>query len=179
GGRARPRRVSGRWSEPVKPFLFVRCDAFETYGVAPAAVDAAGATPRIWDAMDASEERPDLPDVSGVVLFGSTSNVQHPGERPFIKEAAGLTCEAGQRGGPLPGLCCGAQVLAWALGADVIKAPVRELGFEPIHALPSIAADPVLGHYADGDPAFHWHEDTFELPPDATLLATGDEVPHQ
>src|SRR5262249_58543729 len=94
GGRARPRRVSGRWSEPVKPFLFVRCDAFETYGVAPAAVDAAGATPRIWDAMDASEERPDLADVSGVVLFGSTSNVEHADERPFIQEAAELTRQA-------------------------------------------------------------------------------------
>jgi GMP synthase (glutamine-hydrolysing) len=163
----------------VKPILLVRCDAFETYGVAPGALEAARATTRIWDAMDASEERPDLAEVSGVVLFGSTSNVEHADERPFIKEVADLTREAVESRVPFLGLCFGAQVLAWALGADVIKAPVRELGFEPIHVLPALADDPVLSHYAEGDPVFHWHEDTFEFPDGARLLATGDGVPHQ
>jgi GMP synthase (glutamine-hydrolysing) len=163
----------------MEPILLVRCDAFETYGVAPSALAAAGAATRIWDAVDPAEERPNLGDVSGVVLFGSTSNVEQADERPFIKEVADLTHEAVERGVPLLGLCFGAQVLAWALGADVIKAPVRELGFEPIRTLPAAVEDPVLGHYADGDPVFHWHEDTFELPEGATLLATGEGVPNQ
>ena len=30
--------------------------------------------------------------------------------------------------------------------------------------------------FDDGDVVFHWHEDTFDLPEDATLLATGDVV---
>jgi len=163
----------------VEPILFVRCDAFETYGVAPAAVEAAGATPTIWDTTQPDAERPDLADVSGVVLFGSTSNVEHADERPFIKDVADLTAEAVERGVPVLGLCFGAQVLAWALGAAVEKAPVREVGFEPLRTLPAIADDPVLGHYGDGVPVFHWHEDTFELPEGATLLATGDLVPNQ
>jgi GMP synthase (glutamine-hydrolysing) len=163
----------------VNPILFVRCDAYETYGVAPAAVEAAGATSRIWEAIDPAADRPDLTEIAGVVLFGSTSNVEHADERPFIKEVADLTREAVERSVPFLGLCFGAQVLAWALGADVVKAPVRELGFEPIRTLPPAADDRVLGHYADGDPVFHWHEDTFGLPGDATLLVTGDGVPNQ
>ena len=163
----------------MEPILLVRCDAFETYGVAPSALAAAGATTRIWEAMDPAAERPRLADVSGVVLFGSTSNVEHADERPFIKEVADLTHEAVERDVPFLGLCFGAQILAWAMGADVIKAPIRELGFEPIRTLPTAADDPVLGHYADGDPVFHWHEDTFDLPEGATLLATGDRVPNQ
>jgi GMP synthase (glutamine-hydrolysing) len=163
----------------VRPILFVRCDAYETYGVAPAAVTAAGATPLIWDTTQPDGDRPDLDDVSGVILFGSTSNVEHADERPFIKDVADLTREAVERDVPVLGLCFGAQVLAWALGAEVTRAPVRELGFEPIRALPALADDPVLGHYADGDRVFHWHEDTFELPDGATLLATGDDVAHQ
>jgi GMP synthase (glutamine-hydrolysing) len=163
----------------MEPILLVRCDAFETYGVALSAIGAAGATTRIWDATDPAEERPNLGDVSGVVLFGSTSNVEQADERPFIKDVADLTHESVERSVPLLGLCFGAQVLAWALGANVIKAPVRELGFEPIWTLAAAADDPVLSHYADGDPVFHWHEDTFELPPDATLLATGEGVPNQ
>src|SRR5438093_1495119 len=155
----------------MEPILLVRCDAFETYGVAPSALAAAGATTRIWDAVDPAAERPDLADASGVVVFGSTSNVEHADERPFIKEVADLTHEAVERGVPFLGLCFGAQILAWALGADVIKARVRELGFEPIRALPAAADDPVLSPYGDGDPVFHWHEDTFQLPEGATLLA--------
>jgi GMP synthase (glutamine-hydrolysing) len=163
----------------MDPILLVRCDAFETYGVAPAALRAAGATTRVWEAIDPAQDRPSLDAVSGVVLFGSTSNVEHADERPFIKSVADLTAETVERAIPFLGLCFGAQVLAWALGCDVVKAPVRELGFEPIHTLPGSATDPVLGHYADGDPVFHWHEDTFELPHGATLLATGDGVPNQ
>ena len=163
----------------MKPILFVRCDAFETYGVAPAAVAAAGATPTVWDTTQPDAERPRLADVSGIVLFGSTSNVEHADERPFIKDVAALTGEATERGLPVLGLCFGAQVLAWALGAEVKKSPVREVGFEPIRALPSIAEDPVLAHYRDGDRVFHWHEDTFELPDGATLLATSETVANQ
>jgi len=163
----------------MEPIVLVRCDAFETYGVALPALGAAGATTRIWEATDPDAERPNLRDASGVVVFGSTSNVEHADDRPFIKEVADLTREAVERDVPFLGLCFGAQVLAWALGADVVKAPLRELGFEPIRTLPAAADDPVLSHYADGDPVFHWHEDTFELPEGATLLATSEMVPNQ
>ena len=80
-------RLSGITLAGMEPILLVRCDAFETYGVAPSALGAAGATTRIWDATDPAEERPNLGDVSGVVLFGSTSNVEQADERPFIKRS--------------------------------------------------------------------------------------------
>ena len=39
---------------------------------------------------------------------------------------------------------------------------------------------PVLGSaFQTGDRVFQWHEDTFELPAGAELLATGDDVPIQ
>ena len=44
---------------------------------------------------------------------------------------------------------------------------------------PAAAADPLLGHYRDGDMVFQWHMDTFEPPAGATLLATGDRVRNQ
>jgi GMP synthase (glutamine-hydrolysing) len=36
-----------------------------------------------------------------------------------------------------------------------------------------------LSAFHDGDVVFHWHEDTFDLPEGATLLATGDLVQTQ
>jgi GMP synthase-like glutamine amidotransferase len=163
----------------MRPILFVRCDPLETFGIAVDAVEGAGGDVRVWEAIDPDRERPDLMDVSGVVLFGSTYNVEHADEQPFIKDLRELTREAVERGTPFLGVCFGAQVLAWALDAEVGKAPVREVGFEPIHPTPAGARDALFSHYEDGDTAFQWHMDTFQLPAGAELLVTGDGVRHQ
>jgi GMP synthase (glutamine-hydrolysing) len=56
---------------------------------------------------------------------------------------------------------------------------VREVGFEPIHPTPAAADDPLISHLNEGDMEFQWHMDTFELPPGAELLVTGDGVANQ
>jgi GMP synthase (glutamine-hydrolysing) len=158
--------------------LFVRCDASETFGVAPASVRGAGGTFDVWDALG-EEPRPDLDGVGGVVVFGSTFNVEHADEQPFIKETAEVIRESVDRGVPFLGVCFGGQLLAWALDAHVGESPVREIGFEPVRPTAEAADDPLFAHFADGDMAFQWHGDAFRLPAGATLLATGDQVPHQ
>jgi GMP synthase-like glutamine amidotransferase len=159
--------------------LFVRFDDDDTFGVAPTAVEAAGATIRVWNPSDPAAEPPSLEEFGGLVVFGSVDNVEHADEKPFIKEAAELMREAVDRRTPVLGVCFGGQLLAWALDARVEKGPVRELGFEPIHPTRAAAKDPLFSDLVDGDRAFQWHMDTFELPGDAELLATGDHVTNQ
>ncbi|HET9672490.1 MAG TPA: type 1 glutamine amidotransferase [Actinomycetota bacterium] len=159
--------------------LLVRCDPVETFGVAPGAMAAAGATVDTWNAIDPGESRPKLDDVDGVVVFGSTFNVEHADEQPFIKEVADLLRESTERRIPALGVCFGGQLLSWALGGQVGVGPVRELGFEPIHPTSAAAKDPLFSHLADGDVAFQWHGDTFSLPDGADLLAEGDLIVNQ
>jgi GMP synthase (glutamine-hydrolysing) len=162
----------------MEPILLVRCDPEETFGIAPSALETAGAPTVIWEALDGGP-RPSLDGVSGVVLFGSSYNVEHADEQPFIKEARELTLDALERGVPYLGICFGAQMLAWSLDEAVLKAPVREVGYEPVRPEAAAASDPLVAHYADGDHVFQWHMDTFALPDGATLLATGDRVANQ
>jgi GMP synthase (glutamine-hydrolysing) len=162
----------------MKPLLFVKADDFETFGVGPRAIADAGGEIRVWEAI-AGHEPPHLDDVAGVVMFGSTYNVEHADEQPFIGEMRAVTLEALDRGVPYLGICFGAQVLAWSLGSPIDKAPVREVGYLPLRPLPAAADDPLLSVYEDGDAVLQWHMDTFELPPDAELLAVGDEVQNQ
>jgi GMP synthase (glutamine-hydrolysing) len=164
---------------PSQRILFVRCDPLETFGVAPGAVREAGLEIEIWDALDPRADAPELRRVGGVVVFGSSYNVEHADEQPFIHDLRRLTLGALELGLPYLGVCFGAQVLAWSLGAIVRRAPVREVGFEPIHPLPSAARDPLFGHYREGDMVFEWHMDTFELPESAELLVRGERVPNQ
>ena len=159
--------------------LLVHCDEVDTFGVAPDAIAAADAAVHVWDALDPDVPRPDLNRFEGVVLFGSTYNVEHADQQPFIKEVRELTLETLDRRIPFLGVCFGAQVLAWSLDAHVGKAPAREVGFERVHLEPAAADDPILGHHRDGDMVFEWHMDTFEPPADAELLATGDLVRNQ
>lgn len=162
----------------MKPLLFVKADDLETFGVGPRAIVDAGGEVRVWEAIG-GHGAPDLSEVSGVVMFGSSYNVEHADEQTFIHDMRALTLDALERGLPYLGICFGAQVLAWSLGAAIRKAPVREVGYVPLRPLPAAADDPLLSHYADGDPVFQWHMDTFDLPRGAELLATGDVVVNQ
>lgn len=162
----------------MKPLLFVKADAAETFGIGPGAVTEAGADVVIWDAIGGAPP-PAFEDVSGVVLFGSSYNVEHADEQPFIHALNGLTVEAMDRRVPFLGICFGAQVLAWALGSDIRKAPACEIGYVPIRPLPVAADDPLLSHYPEGERVFQWHMDTFDLPRGAELLLTGDAVANQ
>ena len=179
GARPRAERDDGYTADPMTEILFVRCDASETFGVAPAAVEAAGATVRVWNALDTDDPRPQLHGIDGVVVFGSTFNVEHADEQPFIKETADLIREAIDRRIPYLGVCFGGQLLAWALDAQVGEGPIREIGFEPIRPTADAVHDPLFSHLVDGDMAFQWHRDAFALPKGATLLVAGDQVPHQ
>lgn len=162
----------------MDPILFVRCDEVDTFGVAPAAMDGVGAPVAVWDALN-GDPAPHVDSVGGIVLFGSSFNVEHAEDQPFIEETRTLTLEAMARGVPFLGVCFGAQVLAWALGSPVSRAHVREVGYEPLRPTPEAARDPLLSHYRAGDMAFQWHMDTFEVPSGATLLVTGDSVENQ
>jgi GMP synthase (glutamine-hydrolysing) len=160
----------------MKPLLLVKNDPVETLGVALRALSAAGAQTLLLDATDPGAPRPGLDEISGVVMFGGTMNVDEVDDHPFLKENRDLTREAVARGVPYLGICLGAQMLARALDTPVVLSPVKEVGFEPLRLTAAAADDPVLSVWSDGDMAFQWHQDTMELPAGAQLLAGGDRV---
>ncbi|MEP6759047.1 MAG: type 1 glutamine amidotransferase [Actinomycetota bacterium] len=160
------------------PILFIRADHDETFGVAPSALAEIDRAYMVWDAIG-GEPAPDLAGVSGVILFGSAFNTEHADEQPFLYAVRDTVRRTITRELPYLGICFGAQALAWALGLSVHRAPEREIGFVPIRRTDATASDPLLGTLVEGDPVFQWHMDTFELPADATLLATNDAVTNQ
>jgi GMP synthase (glutamine-hydrolysing) len=78
------------------------------------------------------------------------------------------------------GVCLGAQLLAHALGARVYRGERAEIGCGGVSLTETGREDPVLGSVGTATlPVVHWHEDTFELPADASLLAGSRLYPHQ
>jgi GMP synthase (glutamine-hydrolysing) len=164
-------------ARPPRPVLLIRNDRYESFGVA--------APTLAWERLDvvtvdvtAGARLPDPSEVSGVVTFGGTANVDDP-TRPFLAEVRAFTRRAVDAEVPYLGICLGSQLLARALGEEVYRSQVRECGFEPIRPTAEGKEDRLLSQYTNGDLVVQWHEDTHELPVGATLLATGDAIPMQ
>jgi GMP synthase (glutamine-hydrolysing) len=154
-----------------------RNDAVDTYGIASAALAGEGLPILELDAWEPAW--PELEEVCGVVAFGGAMNVDETDRFPYLARERTFVRECVDRGIPLLGICLGAQLLARALDARVMRSPVREIGFTAISLTPAGAADPLLSAFDDDTLVFHWHEDTFQLPPGGELLATGEAIPLQ
>jgi hypothetical protein len=74
-------------------------------------------------------------------------------------------------------ICLGSQLVAHALGARVYPnerdgEPAKEIGYYTVHLTPEGKADPLFKGFDSGVRVLEWHGDAFELPRDASLLAT-------
>ena len=87
--------------------------------------------------------------------------------------------EAVDRGMAVLGICLGAQLLARALGGDVFRNEVREIGWYEVETTAEGLEDPVLSTFAPRQEVFQWHEDGIGLPPGAVLLASSPASPVQ
>jgi len=163
----------------MKPVLCVRNDPDDTLGITAAVLGEAGVPLVRLDAFEADVRWPDLGEIGGLIVFGGEMNVDETERHPYLVTQRELMRRAVDAGLPVLGICLGAQMMARAFDARVYRAPVRELGFKPVRITAPGESDPLLSAFQTGDRVFQWHEDTFDLPAGAELLASGDEVPTQ
>lgn len=118
--------------------------------------------------VDEGEAVPaDAREFSGLVFMGGPMSVND--DLPWIPKIEALIRGARQGGVPLLGHCLGGQLIAKALGGQVTRNRVKEIGWGEV----TVANNPVAREWFDGlerFPCFHWHGETFSLPRGATLI---------
>jgi GMP synthase (glutamine-hydrolysing) len=120
-----------------------------------------------------------MTDVDGLIVMGGSMGVYEHHWYPFLLDEVNLIETALQEAKPVLGVCLGSQLLATALGANVTKAPKKEIGWYPVRLRPTAAGDKLFGEAPASFMAYHWHGDIFELPNGASSLASSDLTVHQ
>jgi GMP synthase-like glutamine amidotransferase len=122
---------------------------------------------------------PALESFDRLVVMGGPMGVHDEQDHPWLAPEKAFLRRAVDAGKSIVGVCLGAQLLAHVLGARVYRNPHREIGWFPIELTAAGAANPVFGPLAPGLRVYHWHGDTFDLPPGAVHLAGSAGCPQQ
>jgi GMP synthase (glutamine-hydrolysing) len=122
------------------------------------------------------------PPVDGfdmLVVMGGPMGVKDTADYPWLVAEKRLIEEAIAAGKAVTGICLGAQLIAEVLGAPVYRNAHREIGWFPVTLAPGADDDPLMRGFPATFDAFHWHGDTFAIPPGARLLAGNEACAHQ
>jgi chlorite dismutase len=113
---------------------------------------------------------PSSDDFDFLVVLGGPMNIYQDDLHPWLARERAFIKSVIEDGRIVLGICLGAQFIADALGSRVYAGDKREIGWFPIY-LTDAAQDGLFIGYAPNFPVFHWHGDTFDLPPQAVHLA--------
>ena len=112
-----------------------------------------------------------LPDPAGIdllIALGGPMSVNDEARLPWLAAEKRFLAAAVQAGKAILGICLGAQLIASALGARVYPGAYREIGWFEIEATP---AGREAFRFPDRATVFHWHGETFDIPPGGVRLA--------
>lgn len=120
------------------------------------------------------DARPSLEKYAALIVLGGPMNCDEIDVYPNLQTEVALIREAVEQGMSVLGICLGAQLLAKALGGNVVPNATREIGWYPVQLTAEGEDDPVLAEFEATTEVFQWHEDGIELPPGARHLAQSD-----
>lgn len=119
--------------------------------------------------VDAGEAVPaDARGFSGLALMGGPMSVNDA--LPWIAEVLALVNRAVDADIPVLGHCLGGQLISKALGGQVTRNAVKEIGWGTVVVEDKAAAREWFGPTREFS-GFHWHGETFTIPPKAEKLA--------
>lgn len=104
---------------------------------------------------------------AGLVFMGGPMSVND--DLPWIPPALELIRDAVRKDVPVLGHCLGGQLMSKAFGGVVGANPVKEIGWGEVRVADNEVARAWLGDTQRFE-SFHWHGETFTIPPGATRV---------
>ena len=123
-----------------------------------------------------SADYPDLTALDLLVVMGGPMSVNDEADHPWLVEEKQFVRRVIEAGKAVFGVCLGAQMIASALGSRVYPNAEKEIGWFPVHR---VGAGDGTFEFPPSLKVFHWHGETFDLPPGAVRLASSEGCENQ
>ena len=126
--------------------------------------------------LDQGDEVPATTSFDAVIVLGGAMGAYDTADHPWLEDEKTWLQVLADQGVPVLGICLGSQLLAEVLGGRAFLSPLApEAGVVKLELTAGGRADPVMRHA--GARVFSLHQDTFEIPPRARLLALSADYP--
>ncbi len=114
-----------------------------------------------------------------LVVMGGPMGVEDCEQYPWLIEERQFIQESIKRDKYILGICLGAQLIARACDTKVTKNKYREIGWFEISIIEEKLPDILKGIFPKKPEVFHWHGDSFAIPPGAVHFATSEACANQ
>jgi len=114
---------------------------------------------------------PGLDEFDVLAVLGGPMSVHDEAVHSWLLPEKAFLAQAVDAGKRILGICLGAQLLSEVLGGVVTRNPEPEIGWMPVAATGGGWDSPLFAGLPETFTAFHWHGDTFSIPPGGTRLA--------
>lgn len=114
-----------------------------------------------------------------LAVMGGPMNVYEERTYPWLAKEKDFIKRAIAEHKTVLGICLGAQLIAAVLGGEVKRNQHKEIGWYQVTLTAEAACAPLLKHFPRRFMAFHWHGDTFTIPPGAMRVGASSGCDNQ
>ncbi|WP_138503757.1 type 1 glutamine amidotransferase [Nostoc sp. PA-18-2419] len=122
---------------------------------------------------------PSVDDLDWLIVMGGPMNIYEDDKYPWLSLEKHFIAEAINKNKTVIGICLGSQLIADVLGSKVYQGQEKEIGWYPIKMTTEAQKSSIFASLPASFTVFHWHGDTFDLPPYAVPLAYSEACTNQ
>src|SRR3989338_6420129 len=126
---------------PMRTIRVIQHIECETPGTIADILNEKGISIQTVDAYKGEPLPKEMGSAAGLVIMGGPMGVYEQERFPFLKQELALIGDALKREIPVLGVCLGSQLLASALGVEVVPGAEKEIGWFPVTLTDSAKTD--------------------------------------
>lgn len=126
-----------------------------------------------------NQELPGLDEFDWLVIMGGPMNIYEENQYPWLLREKRFILDAIASNKIVLGICLGGQLMADVLGGKVHKNAQKEIGWHPVKLTLEGQESRIFKVLPKEFMAFHWHGDTFDIPPQALRAAESEGCANQ
>jgi GMP synthase (glutamine-hydrolysing) len=158
----------------MQPVLIIQNDAKEGAGLLATLLTERGLESRCELGFETDYQDLQCGQFGALVVLGGAQGAYETDTYPYLRDEMALCRDFVDAGKPVSGFCLGAQILACALGGEVLPNEQKELGWYDITLTDEAANDVLMREHPKTLLAYHFHGDFFNTPPGCVNLASSE-----